>query len=49
MTTFQFLENDIICKYGVPRFMLMDNGGEWSKAFDVMCRNYGITHQYMVL
>jgi hypothetical protein len=45
-TTFKFLENDIICKYGVPKFVLTDNGGEWATKFDVMCKDYGIHHQH---
>ncbi len=28
-TTAGFLEDDIICRYGVPKFVLIDNGGEW--------------------
>ncbi len=26
-TASRFLEDDIICRYGVPRFILTDNGG----------------------
>jgi hypothetical protein len=29
-TTAKFLEDDIICRYGVPKFVLIDNGGEWA-------------------
>jgi hypothetical protein len=28
-TTTKFLEDDIIYRYGVPKFILTDNGGEW--------------------
>jgi hypothetical protein len=45
-TTAKFLEDDIICKYGVPKFVLTDNGGEWAVEFDVMCKDYGICHQH---
>ncbi len=45
-TTARFLEDDIICKYGVPKFVLIDNGGEWVAEFDVMCNDYGIQHQH---
>jgi len=45
-TTARFLENDIICRYGVPKFVLTDNGGEWAAEFDVMCKDYGIHHQH---
>jgi hypothetical protein len=40
-----FLEDDIICKYGVPKFILIDNGGEWAAKFEVMCREYAMQHQ----
>jgi hypothetical protein len=36
------LEDDIICRYGVPKFVLTDNGGEWAAEFEVMCKDYGI-------
>jgi hypothetical protein len=29
-TTTKFLEDDVICRYGVPKFVLTDNGGEWA-------------------
>jgi len=45
-TTARFLEDDIICRYGVPKFVLTDNGGEWAAEFDVMCKDYGIQHQH---
>jgi hypothetical protein len=41
----RFLEDEIICRYGVPKFVLTDNGGEWAAKFDVMCRDYAIQHQ----
>jgi hypothetical protein len=44
-TTTRFLENEIICRYGVPKFVLTDNGTEWAIKFDVMCRDYAIQHQ----
>jgi len=44
-TTARFLEDEIICRYGVPKFILTDNGGEWAAEFDVMCRDYAIQHQ----
>jgi hypothetical protein len=45
-TAAMFLEDDIICKYGVPKFVLTDNGGEWPVEFDVMCKDYGIQHKH---
>jgi len=44
----RFLEDEIICRYGVPKFMLTNNGGEWAAEFDVMCRAYAIQHQRIV-
>jgi len=45
-TTASFLEDDIICKYRVPGFILTDNGGEWAAEFNIMCKDYGIQHQH---
>jgi hypothetical protein len=39
-TIAKFLEDDVICRYKVPKFVLIDNGGEWATKFDVMCRDY---------
>jgi hypothetical protein len=44
-TTARFLEDDLICRYGVPKFVLTDNGGEWGAEFEVMCKDYAIQHQ----
>jgi hypothetical protein len=44
-TAARFLENDLICKYGVPGFILTDNGGEWGAEFEIMCKDYVIQHQ----
>ncbi len=44
-TAARFLEDDLICRYGVPKFVLTDNGGEWGVEFEVMCRDYAIQHQ----
>jgi len=38
----KFLEEEIICKFSVPKFILIDNGGEWMAEFDMMCKKYGI-------
>ncbi len=45
-TMARFLEDDIICRYGVPKFVLTNNGGEWAVEFDVMCKDYDIQHQH---
>jgi len=41
-TASRFLEDDIICRYGIPKFVLTDNGGEWAAEFEMMCKDYGI-------
>jgi transposase InsO family protein len=45
-TITKFLEDDVICRYEVPKFVLIDNGGEWAAEFDAMCKDYGIHHQH---
>jgi transposase-like protein len=40
----RFLEEKIICRFGVPKFIIIDNGGEWMVEFDLMCKKYGIIH-----
>jgi len=42
----RFLEEEIICKFGLPKFIFINNGGEWMVEFDMMCKKYGITHQF---
>jgi hypothetical protein len=44
-TAARFLEDDLICRYGVPKYVLTDNGGEWGAEFETMCRDYAIHHQ----
>jgi hypothetical protein len=44
-TAARFLEDDLICRYGVPKFVLTDNGGEWGAEFEAMCKDYAINHQ----
>jgi transposase-like protein len=38
----RFMEKEIICRFGVPRFMLTDNGGEWMAEFNLMCKKMGL-------
>jgi len=45
-TASRFLQGDIICRYGVPKFVLTDNGGEWAAEFDMICKNYRTQHQH---
>ncbi len=44
-TAARFLEDDLIYRYRVPKFVLTNNGGEWGVEFEVMCRDYAIQHQ----
>lgn len=44
--TIKFLEDEFICKFIVPKYILTNNGLEWSLDFDQLCKNYGIVHQY---
>ncbi len=38
----RFLEDNLICRYGVPGFILTHNGGEWGAKFETMCKDYVI-------
>jgi hypothetical protein len=46
VATPRFLEEEIICRFSVPKFILTNNGGEWMAKFDMMCKKYGIIHQF---
>jgi len=46
-TAARFLEDDVICRYGVPKFVLTDNEGEQAAEFDAMCKDYEIHHQHI--
>jgi len=48
-TNAKFLEDEVICRYGVPKYVLTNNGSEWMKEFVKICQNYGITHQVTAL
>jgi hypothetical protein len=45
-TAATFLENEVICRYGMPKYILTNNGSKWVKEFVEICQNYGITHQF---
>jgi hypothetical protein len=49
LTTSKFLEDEIICRYGVPKYILTNNGFEWMKEFVETCKNYGITHSSLLM
>jgi ABC-type histidine transport system ATPase subunit len=36
-TTTIFLEKEVICQFGVPKYILTNNGSEWMKEFDALC------------
>ncbi len=38
----KFLEEEIICRFGIPKYIFIDNGNEWMKEFNVVCQNYSI-------
>lgn len=42
----KFFEKDINCRYGVPKCIFIDDKGEWLVKLDIMCKDYGITHQH---
>ncbi len=41
----RFLEDEIICRFGVPKYIFIDNGSKWVAEFDQLCKNYRIVHQ----
>ncbi len=42
ITIAKFFKEDIIYRYGVLKYILTDNGGEWLVEFDNLCKVYGI-------
>lgn len=40
----RFLEEKIICHFGVPKYIFIDNDSEWMKMFDVLCQDWAIIH-----
>jgi hypothetical protein len=42
-----FLE-EIFCCFGVPKYVLTNNGNEWMKEFDALCQDYPIVHQFII-
>ncbi len=49
LTATKFLEDEVICKYGVPKYIIIDNNSEQMKEFAKVCQNYGIMHQFIAL
>jgi transposase InsO family protein len=46
-TAAKFLEEKVVCQFGVPKYVFTDNGSEWMKEFDALCQDYGIVHQFI--
>jgi len=46
-TTTKFLEEEIICRYGVLEFIFINNSGEWFVEFHNLSKVYGIHHHYI--
>ncbi len=42
VTATKFLKEDVIYRYGVLKYILTTNGGEWLVEFDNLCKVYGI-------
>jgi hypothetical protein len=40
----KILEGEVICRFRVPKYILVDNGIKWSVEFDQLCKNYNIVH-----
>jgi hypothetical protein len=43
-TVARFFEEKIICRFGVPKYVFIANGGECMVKFDMTCNFFGITH-----
>jgi uncharacterized membrane protein len=42
----RFFEFYFFCRFGIPKYIFIDNGGEWMAEFDTMCKFFGINHQF---
>jgi len=45
-TTAKFLEDEVMCRYGMPKYILTNNSSEWMKEFTEIYHNYGIMHHF---
>jgi len=43
-TIARFLEDGAICRFGVPKYVLINNNFKWYVEFDQLCKSYGIVH-----
>jgi transposase-like protein len=37
MITTKFFEEEIVCQFGVPKYVFTNNGCEWMKKIDALC------------
>lgn len=44
-----FLEDEAIYRFGVPKYVLIDDNFKWYVEFDHLRKRYGIVHQYTSL
>jgi hypothetical protein len=44
----RFLEDEFIYRFGESKYILTDNGFEWSTKFDQLCISSWIRHQYIM-
>jgi hypothetical protein len=43
-TIARFLEDEAICRFGVPKYVFIDNSFKRYVEFDHLCKSYGIVH-----
>ncbi len=43
------LEKEIICRFGVPKYVLVDNCGQWMVKFDMLCINLLLPNGHNVI
>jgi transposase-like protein len=44
VTTTRLFEDEMICRFGVPKYIIIDNESKWLAKFDQLCKNYSIIH-----
>jgi hypothetical protein len=48
MIVVRFLEEEVVCYFGVAKYVLINNGNDWMKEFDALCQDYRIVHQFII-
>lgn len=43
------MDNEIICRFGTPRYVLINNGTKWATEFLELCDNEWIEHENTTL